>query len=133
MKKKLVVFAIALFGILQTSVNAQTSFSCYHREYCYWNENTELFEDCEGYEEPSLFVMNADETMFTHTIETMKSTYYVSESEYDEQYEVWSYTVKSDVGNEYIYIFDPKNKEIRVLFMQDGETVLLRFYVKAIF
>jgi hypothetical protein len=77
--------------------------------------------------------MNKDETMFTHTIESMKSTYYVTSSEYDKEKEVWSYYVTSDVGNKYLYIFDPKNKEIRALYVKDGKSILIAFTVKAIF
>lgn len=71
--------------------------------------------------------------MFTHTIETMKSTYYVTSSEYDKEKDVWSYSVTSDVGNKYLYVFDPKNKEIRALYVKDGVTMMIVFTVKAIF
>jgi hypothetical protein len=131
MKKIILILTLALIGL--TNLNAQISFSCTYRQYCTWNEYTEEFEDCEGYEESSLFVMNANETMFTHTIETMKSTYYVDSKEYDKKNDVWSYNVTSDVGNKYIYIFDPKNKEIRALYITDDKTMMIVFSVKAIF
>lgn len=127
------LFLLAAFISLGIKTIAQISFSCHYREYCYWNDYTEEFGNCEGYEEPSLFVVNGNETMFTHTIESLKSTYYVQEKEYNSENEVWLYTVTSDVGNEYIYVFDPKNKEIRTMYTRDGRTILLRFYVKAIF
>ena len=126
---------LAAFMAMAFTVKAQVSFSCYHREYCDWNEATQNYEDnCRGYDEASLFVMNESETMFTHTTENIKSTYYVKEREYDEENDVWTYNVTSDVGNEYYYIFDPNNKEIRVVIVDDDEDItLLRFYVKAIF
>jgi hypothetical protein len=78
--------------------------------------------------------MNEAETMFTHTIESMKSTYYVSSKEYDAENDVYTYFVTSDVGNKYYYVFDPKNKEIRAAFIDENDkSMLLRFYVKAIF
>jgi len=77
--------------------------------------------------------MNESETMFTHTIETMKSTYYVNSSEYDETNKVWLYEVTSDVGNKYTYIFDIKNMQIRALYEKDGQTKLIVFTVKAYF
>lgn len=128
----LILSIFVLFAI--TEINAQVSFSCTYREYCDWNEKTQKFETkCDGYEESSLFVMNKSETMFTHTTPEMKSTYYVDKKEYDEQNDVYTYDVTSDVGNKYFYIFDVKNKEIRAVFEQDGKTILLRFYVKSIF
>jgi hypothetical protein len=126
---------ILLFLVLQTSalVYSQVSFSCTYREYCDWNNYTEKFENCEGYEESSLFVMNEAETVFTHTTETMKSSYFVKSREYDKENDVYTYYVTSDVGNDYYYIFDLKNKEVRVLIKKEDKIELLRFYVKAIF
>lgn len=125
---------LAAFMAMAFTVKAQVSFSCYHREYCDWNEATQNYEDnCRGYDEASLFVMNESETMFTHTIESMKSTYYVQEKNYDEKNDVWTYDVVSDVGNKYFYIFDPKNNEIRFLSERDDYNTLGRFLVKAIF
>jgi hypothetical protein len=131
MKKTILILTLALIGL--TNLKAQTSFSCTYRQYCTWNDVTEKFENCEGYEESSLFVMNKGETMFTHTIESMKSTYYVNSSEYDKDKDVWSYSVTSDVGNKYLYVFDPKNKQIRAVYIKDGVTKLIVFTVKAIF
>jgi hypothetical protein len=131
MKKLFFVFAFIALGL--TSAKAQTSFSCTYRSYCYWNETSGKYENCQGYDESSLFVMNDAETMFTHTIETMKSTYYVDSKEYDSKNDVYTYYATSDVGNKYFYIFDPKSKEVRAVFTNDGKTVLLTFTVKAMF
>ncbi len=131
MKKQIIILTITLLSVSYS--NAQTSFSCYYREYCKWDDYSEKFENCQGYEESSLFVMNKDETMFSHTIETMKSTYYINKREYDSEKDVWTYSLTSDVGNKYLYVFDPKNKEIRAVYIKDGETMLIRFYIKAIF
>ena len=122
------------FLAMAFTAKAQVSFSCWHRERCSWNEDLGNFEtECTGYDESSLFVMNESETMFTHTTESIKSTYYVNKKEYDEENDVYTYEVTSDVGNKYYYIFDPKNKEIRVLADADDYNTLTRFYVKAIF
>lgn len=131
MKQTIIILTLALFGL--TNLKAQTSFSSTYRQYCYWNDTTEKYGNCEGYEESSLFVMNKAETMFTHTTETMKSAYYVESKEYDEKNEVYTYFVTSDVGNKYDYIFDSKNKEVRVVIKKEEETILLTFTLKAIF
>ena len=88
MKIKRLLFAMAFLAIAFTA-QAQVSFSCYHREYCTWDDEKEEFVDCHGYDEASLFVMNESETMFTHTTEDIKSTYYVKEREYDEDCGAW--------------------------------------------
>lgn len=135
MKKRIKILLLLALTLGSNHVNAQVSISCTYREYCEWNDQIKDFEsDCNGYEDVSLFVMNESETLFTHTTETIKSTYYVKEKEYDNVNEVFTYTVTSDVGNEYYYIFDLKDKEVRAVFVNDeGKTMLLRFLVKAIF
>ena len=133
--KKLLLLLAVMFGIIGTStLCAQVSFSTSHREYCYYDEDKDEFTDCFGWDESSLFVMNEKETMFTHTIESMTSTYYVKDKEYDHDKDVYTYKVVSDVGNEYYYVFDLKNYEIRCLGLDSDENIfLLTFRVKAIF
>ena len=135
MKKRVTILLLLALTLGLNHVNAQVSISCTYREYCEWDDQIKEFEsDCKGYEDVSLFVMNETETLFTHTTETIKSTYFVKEKEYDDVNEVFAYTVTSDVGNEYYYIFDLKHKEVRAVFVNDeGKTMLLRFLVKAIF
>ena len=130
---KITLILLMILSTGWTTINAQTSYSCHYREFCNWDEDAGTFVDCNGYDEPSLFVMNSDKTMFTHSIESMKSTYYIKTKEYNEDVDVWLYDVVSDVGNEYYYIFDDKNKEIRILAEKDGQAILIRFYVKSIF
>ena len=125
---------ILAFSAMTLTLKAQLSFSCYYREVCAWNEAEGHYEDeCTGHDEASLFVMNEEETMFTHTTPSMKTTYYVQESEYDEENEVWTYDVISDVGNKYFFIFDPYANEIRVLADADDYETMTRFLIKAIF
>ncbi|MFA0960252.1 hypothetical protein AB9P05_00440 [Roseivirga sp. BDSF3-8] len=107
--------------------------SCYYREYCNWNNYTKKFEDCDGYEEASLFKLNDNETMLTHVIEDRETTYYISSSKRDVQYDVWTFNATSDTGNDYYFVLDPKNKQVRIVFKSDGEMKMVRFYVKAIF
>lgn len=128
------ILFLGIFGLISLSVLAQISFSCTYREYCDWNEYSEAFTNCSGYNESSLFVMNENETLFKHVTKTISSTYYVQSREYDKKNDVYTYFVTSDVGNKYYYVFDLKNKEIRALLTDDkGKMQLVRFYIKAIF
>lgn len=131
MKKKFLLLLPAL--VFAVSAMAQRSYSCYYREYCNWNSTSEKFENCSGESEPSLFEMNEQETMFTHTISSMKSTYYVKSRSWNAASGLWLYTVKSDVGNSYVYVFDEKNKEIRVLITSGDDIRMVRFYIKSAF
>lgn len=131
MNKRIITVFAAL--IITFGANAQKSFSCYYREYCAWNSTTQVFEKCEGSEESSLFEWNESMTMFTHTISSLKSTYYLKSKRYDSENKVWIYTVTSDVGNNYIYVFDEVLKEVKVLITSGSEIKMARFYVKSIF
>tara|TARA_B100001059_G_scaffold232907_1_gene271696 strand:+ start:186 stop:575 length:390 start_codon:yes stop_codon:yes gene_type:complete len=113
---------------------SQTNFSCNFKEFCEWDEVSEKWkQDCNYFENHCLFEMNKGETMFIHTTEKIKSTYYIKEklSAKDDQF---AYNVVSDVGNEYFYLFDIKNKEVKAIIEdENGNSVLIRWYVKSIF
>lgn len=127
------LISILLMSVIHISIKAQTSFSSDFREYCAWNKSDKKFESCKAYEESSLFVMNDDETMFIHTSESKKVTYFVKNKEYDKQRNIFSYNVVSDIGYETNFMFDIENSEIRTLVVYEGDFFLLRFYIKAIF
>ena len=118
---------------------SQTSFSCNLKENCDWNEYTANWETCtDAYEDNCLFVMNSEETMFVHTTETIKSTYYVKKSRYtkeDQENGIFSYDVVSDAGNKYYFIFDITNKEVKAVSTsgEEEDWFLVRWYVKSIF
>ena len=114
---------------------SQTSFSCDLREFCDWDEVTKVWEnDCDPFEYNCLFVMNKDETMFVHTTPTIKSRYYVKEIlDIGEEDQIW-YSVVNDVNNEYLFLFDLRHEEIKAITEDDnGNSILIRWYVKAIF
>ena len=129
--KSIIILLVVVFSI--TSASAQTSYSCTSRQYCDWDSVASKYANCDAYDDNSLFEWNKDNTMFTHTISTMKSSYYVKSKEFDKDNNVWLYDVVSDVGNKYRYCFDDKSKEVRALFQRDGKWTLLTFKVKAIF
>ena len=108
---------------------AQYYFSTTHRDYYKYNDLTEDFDKVSGYDENSMFKINENLTMFEHITPNMTSTYYVTNSSFDEDDGQLSLNVTSDVGNEYLYIFDINDNEIRVLFL-DGSNQILVFQVK---
>lgn len=119
---------------MPTLIFCQTSFSCNYKEISVWNDATETFDvDVSAFENNSLFVLNKDRTMFTHTTETLKSTYYITEREKEDE-DIYLYFVISDVGNEYLYMFDFKNREVKATGNdKDDNLYMIRYYVKAIF
>ena len=134
--KKLLLLLLFVTPIICFS---QTSFSSEYTQQCDWNHYEGNWDDCgDAYEYNSLFVMNKDETMFTHTTSEMKSTYYIKSIEYSEEEankDLYSYEVVSDVGNEYFFIFDFKNKEVRAVSTRGEEEdwYLIIWHIKSIF
>ena len=126
---KIMMFLLFCLSI-STNTQAQIYATCTHRDYYKWNDTTKEFEYLNGYDENSMFKINKKLTMFEHTTPDMSSSYYISESEYNEEEEILSLVVVSDVGNDYIYVFDISNDTIRVIFKQDEVLQLLVFNVK---
>src|SRR4051794_30818504 len=108
MKRLLFVVAIVVIGAWQASAQ-DMFFSTNHKEECWWNTATEKYDKCSGNDESSLFKLNSDQTMFHHTTEKISSDYYVTKKEYDKKNDVYTYDVKSDVGNTYFFIVDIKS------------------------
>ncbi len=123
----LLLFLVAFFG---NALIAQTNISCFHRDVCLWNESTKDFDDCEGYDEYSLFKINAAETMFEHTTPEMTSAYFIKEKIQDPETGVWMLSVTSDVGNDYLYFLDFDGNEVRIAAETEGEMVMIRFSIK---
>lgn len=123
------LLTLGLFLCTLVQIQAQINVSCNYRETCLYNEETEKFDICDKIEDNSLFRINADMTMITHTTETMKSAYYV-ESKSEDESGIVELKVTSDVGNEYVYFIDIANEEIRIAAKSDGQIILIRFYIK---
>lgn len=130
--KGLPTFFIFFFTLCLCTNTAQTQIyaSCTHRDYYMYDKNTEEFEYITGYDESSMFKINTKLTMFEHTTPDMTSSYFVSESEFNEEGNTLTMYVTSDVGNEYLYVFDLEDNEIIVLFKSDETPALLKFSVK---
>ena len=130
MKIKL-LFTVALLAIVQFA-SAQYYISCNERTNCNINSETGDLEDCETEEYNCLFELNENFTMFTHTISTMKSTYYIKSSETsknDNGETIYIFQVISDAGNRYKYIFCFEGKYINAV----GNGYILSFKIKNIF
>lgn len=125
-------FFFLIFGIGCLPAFAQSNFySCSTREYCDWDSVSATFVNCQPKDESSLFKLNADQTIFEHTTEDLKSAYYVSKHEHDSVNDVEIYDVTSDVGNIYTFIVDTVYSEIRILGTSGADIYMLRFHIKS--
>ncbi len=127
MKRILITLVLLSLG---WTISAQAFFSCTHRSLYHYNEYTREYDLINGYDENSLFELNDDVTMFTHTTPTIKSTYYITDKEYDEDASLYTFNVRSDVGNKYTYMFDLENELIKVLSIDEDDIYLIVFTIK---
>ncbi len=69
--------------------------------------------------------------MFTHTTETITSTYYIKEWDYNEEETKYTMTVMSDVGNKYEMIIDGINNCVAFFYWsKEEEYILVRHTIK---
>ena len=131
----LIMFTI-LFGAI--SSYSSTVFSAYKREIyqMYRNQSGKPdFKKVNEFPEHSMFVISNNEDMFVHRTQTIESSYYIGPgAELDKERGLWTVSTTSDVGNEYLYMFDFKYKMVKAIFTdKDGNTIMILFRVKAIF
>ena len=133
--KKLIpfFFLMIISGALraQTTVHASTSY----KELCYWNATNSDFDKCgDNAEYASMFTINADETMFTHVTNDIKSSYYVTKKDYVTSCSCYEYDVTSDVGNKYTFIVDLDRNMIKIMSSghdDEKEDYLITFTIKS--
>jgi hypothetical protein len=114
----------------QGTLYASTSY----KEFRYWNTNTSKFDRSEGNNEyNSMFTLNADETMFTHTTNDIKSSYYVNKKKYMDGCSCYSYDVTSDVGNKYTFFVDLDRDMVKIMSIghsDEKDDYLIIFTIK---
>lgn len=117
-------------------IHAQTvHISTDYKQTCYWNTSTSSFDKCgDNSEYASMFTINESETIFTHTTNDIKSSYYVKDKEYKAAYDAYVYNVTSDVGNKYMFIVDLKNKLVKIMsatHTDASDDYLIKFSIKS--
>ena len=134
MKKIIPILCLVLFAGManaQTMMHASTSY----KEFRYWNPNTSKFDKSDGNNEfSSMFTLNGDETIFTHTTNDIKSSYYVTKKKYMDGCSCYSYEVTSDVGNKYTFFVDLPKDMIKIMSIghsDEHDDYLIIFTIKS--
>ncbi|MBL0049642.1 MAG: hypothetical protein IPP32_16270 [Bacteroidetes bacterium] len=124
--KQLSILLILLLGCFQA--RTQAVYACTYQQLCNWNAQTEQFDDCnEGQAQNSSFEINKAESVIFQKIQNVNSAFKVKSKEFDRKQGVTIYFVMSDNGNNFYFIFDKKNKEVRVLTKSKGKSSLELF------
>ena len=126
---------VALYVAASASTTyANIFFACESRQQCDWDPKTEAFDICgDVLDYPSLFELDDGGRLFTHTIATMSSTYYIKSSEYRDSDSILVLTAVSDVGNTYTYAFSAVNKRVAAAGESgDGTRYMVLFVAKSV-
>jgi|GEM_PF-1141959 len=120
--KRILLLLITVISTFQAYSQGKAVYiSTNYKQECWWNETEQKYDNCTGSEESSLFKLNSEGTMFHHTTEKLSSDYYVSKHEHDTINDVYTYDVKSDVGNSYYFVIDLKNNQFRIVGTTKGD------------
>ena len=127
---KLVTFLVMFFSI---SVFSQLTVSTKFMEIFPWDEDqNEWGEEIVEYEKYAFFEFNEEMTFLEFTTNKTQTSYILTNAEYSQEYDYYSYNATSDGGFESVLILDLKSDtpNIRLLIDSDEMTFLIRYESK---
>jgi len=131
---KLRLLSLSLLLLACSLTKAQTYVSTSNKQTCYWVTSSKLFDKCGTNDEfSSMFVINADQTIITHTTNDIKSSYYVNSKDYMTECNCYTYSVTSDVGNKYTFFMDFDKNAVKILssgHTDESDDYLILFTIK---
>jgi len=125
---KLITTITALF--LVTFAFGQLGISTNLRQDGYWKATDEEWEITSTDEGGTLFEFNKELTTFKHTTETITSTYYIKDWDYNEDEVKYTMQITSDAGNDYEMIIDGVNNCVAFFYWRDDVYYLVRHTIK---
>lgn len=125
----LLLFIVA-FSYCQLTVTIQ------QRSFCVYHFEDDILTDCVSKPETSVFHIDKYESQICFTVDGVTDTYHVMGTTH-QHYGIFTYRVVSDVGNEYILIFDLRKGWVVALVMDgykrgDEAIEAVRFAIKEI-
>ena len=126
----ILLLLIVGFSYCQLTVTIQ------QRSFCVYHFDKDILSDCVSKPETSVFHIDKYESQICFTVDDVTDTYHVMGTTH-QHYGIFTYRVVSDVGNEYILIFDLVKGWVVALMMNDyksgDETIeAVRFAIKEI-
>ncbi len=127
---KLVTFLVMFISV---SVFSQFTVSTKLIEVFAWNEDKDDWGDVlDEYAQYAFFEFNEEMTFLEFTTNKTKTSYILTEEEYIEEYDHYSYNATSDGGFEALLILDLKldTPNIRLVVDSDEMALLIRYTSK---
>lgn len=92
----------------------------------FYNEENEDFEVLKEEAEITLFEFDKKMTSFHHTKADIDSEYTVKTKKYDKAKKTYELEIISDVGNEYLMLWNEDAGTLQFLFKKDGAIVVVQ-------
>ena len=129
-----IIFILAL--LLSFNSFSQLKVTIQQRSFCVYHFDKDILSDCVSKPETSVFHIDKYESQICFTVDGVTDTYHVMGTTH-QHYGIFTYRVVSDVGNEYILIFDLRKGWVVALMMNDyksGDKTIeaVRFAIKEI-
>jgi len=121
MKKTITVTTLLLLTLICSSQVAVTTKSY---RVCFMGEKNKSYSDCDYNETfKSRFTFPKSVKLFYHVTDEMVSTYIIDSVIYEDDKEI--YYTTSEVGNNYLYIFDYVDEKLIYIYPVDGSYVIV--------
>ena len=110
--------------IIPTITYSQFNLSTKILDVC----NINQLDNCETFFNKTLININEEETILKIINSSTKYTYYIVESDYDEEEELFIFSLVRDDEKDYLGIYNPSQNNFRMLFKEEDETYMTIFY-----
>ncbi|MES1181915.1 MAG: hypothetical protein ABUL44_03880 [Flavobacterium sp.] len=122
MKKAILILGVLVYGV--NPVHAQTIYNCIYEQNCFWNENSESYENCVGREANSSFEIDKGQTSIAQTLVEKKTIFRIKSKEKSQKKGVSIYLTIDEAGDKYYFVFNSGIKEVRVISKKEGRAIL---------
>jgi len=113
-----------------TTASGGTYFSTQKKNTCFWDAQQRQYRNCQEEDAATLFVLNANKSIFKHTTDQMTSTYYVQGTEYDNTNKLMKYNVVSDAGNKYMFMVTDDGSYLTIFCEKGNDSYIVKYTVR---
>ncbi|HVV04394.1 MAG TPA: hypothetical protein VHC96_09220 [Puia sp.] len=110
--------------------SGSTYFSTDKKNTCFWDAQQRQYRNCQEENASTLFVLNANKTMFKHTTDQMVSAYYVQHTEYDNANKLMKYDVVSDAGNKYTFMVRDDGSNLTIFCDKGDNSYIVQYSIR---
>jgi hypothetical protein len=124
-----IMIKIIIFVLLSIQLNAQMYISSDWHYFTKYNEDTKEYDLIEEINKFNYFELSKGLKTIKHTCSDFDTNYIIKTVDEKEK-GLWVFKVVSDIGNDYTFIVDINNQNIRLMMKQNEEVYMLQYTIK---